>query len=145
MVDYKNVDLPTVFVVMLRSKSVIGFVGLLATSTMTSVSRGSKMLFEDYVKERHRIFNLQDANKECLNINWGTLSLNGEVGEFANIVKKINRDDGGIITDEKLYQMKDELGDVMWYWLFVCDILKLKPEEIMQFNMNKLKKRYGIE
>jgi len=96
------------------------------------------------VKERHRIFNLQDANKECLNINWGTLSLSGEIGEFCNIVKKINRDDGGTITPEKLSMMKDELGDVMWYWLFVCDILKLDPEEIMDYNMKKLKKRYNL-
>jgi len=79
-----------------------------------------------------------------MNINWGTLSLSGEIGEFCNIVKKINRDDAGIITPEKLAMMKDELGDVIWYWLFVCDILKLDPEEIMDYNMKKLKNRYNL-
>lgn len=103
------------------------------------------MKFEDYVNERHRIFSLQDANKECMNINWGSLSLGGEVGEFQNIVKKIMRDDGGIITADRKMQMKDELGDVLWYWLFVCDILKLNPEDLMEYNMSKLKMRYGIE
>lgn len=103
------------------------------------------MKFEDYVKERHRIFNDQDANKECMNINWGSLSLGGEVGEFQNLVKKVNRDDAGIITSERIYEMKDELGDILWYFLFVCDILKLDPEDVMQHNMEKLKKRYGIK
>jgi len=100
--------------------------------------------FEEYVNERHKIFNLQDANKECMNINWASLSLGGEVGEFQNIVKKINRDHGGVMNQDILQKMKDELGDVLWYWLFICDILELNPESIMEYNMSKLKKRYGI-
>ncbi len=103
------------------------------------------MNFDDYVNERHRIFNKQDANKECMNINWASLSLGGEVGEFQNIVKKVMRDDGGMITTDRKLMMKDELGDVLWYWLFVCDILNLNPETVMEHNMIKLKKRYGIE
>jgi len=103
------------------------------------------MKFEDYVKERHRIFNEQDANKECMNINWGSLSLAGEIGEFCNLVKKINRDDGGVITADRKLQMKDELGDIFWYLIFVCDILQLNPEKIMEYNLEKLKKRYNIE
>jgi len=55
----------------------------------------------------------------------------GEVGEFQNLVKKVNRDDGGLITSERMFQMKDEGGDVLWYFLFVCDILKLDPEDVM--------------
>lgn len=69
----------------------------------------STLNFEQYINERHRIFNVQDANKECLNINWGSLSLGGEVGEFQNLVKKINRDDEGIITNQRLADMQDEL------------------------------------
>lgn len=103
------------------------------------------MKFEDYVNERHRIFNKQDANKECLNINWGSLSLSGEIGEFCNLVKKIMRDDGGEITADRKLQMKDELGDIFWYLLFICDILKLNPEDVLEYNLQKLKKRYNIE
>jgi len=103
------------------------------------------MKFEDYVKERHRIFNEQDANKECMNLNWGSLSLSGEIGEFCNLVKKIMRDDDGDITSIRKLQMKDELGDIFWYMLFVCDILKLNPEDVFEYNLQKLKKRYNIE
>jgi len=103
------------------------------------------MKFEDYVKERHRIFNEQDANKECMNLLWGSNSLGGETGEFQNIVKKIMRDDDGDITSIRKLQMKDELGDIFWYLLFVCDILKLNPEDVIEYNLQKLKKRYNIE
>lgn len=106
---------------------------------------GTNMNFEEYVKERHRIFNKQDANKECMNIEWGSVSLAGEIGEFCNLVKKIKRDDGGMVSVEQLLKMEDELGDVLWYWLFICDILHLKPETLMGHNMYKLKKRYHIE
>ena len=103
------------------------------------------MKFEDYINQRHRIFNQQDANKECLNINWASLSLGGEIGEFQNLVNKINRDDGGLVTSDRAEQMNDELGDILWYWLFVFDILKFDPGDIMENNLEKLKKRYGIE
>jgi len=103
------------------------------------------MKFEEYVKERERIFSQQKTNKETMNINWGSLSLSGEIGEFCNIVKKIMRDDDGVITSISKLQMKDELGDIFWYLLFVCDILKIKPEEIFDYNLHKLKKRYNIE
>jgi len=103
--------------------------------------------FEKYVKERERLFDLQPlgGGKETSNLLWASNSLGGETGEFQNIVKKIYRDYNGKITDGKLHQMKDELGDILWYWLFVCDILKLKPEELMEYNLEKLKKRHNIE
>jgi len=103
------------------------------------------MNFERYVSERHRIFNKQDANKECMNIEWASVSLAGEIGEFCNLVKKIKRDDGGVVSAERLLKMGDELGDIIWYWLFVCDVLNMDPEIVMGYNMDKLKKRYHID
>lgn len=103
------------------------------------------MKFEDYINERARIFAKQFANKECMNIIWASVSLGGEVGEFLNEVKKINRDDAGRILPDRLQNMKDELGDVFWYLIFVCNILKLNPESVMENNLDKLKKRYGIK
>src|SRR3954452_21053174 len=49
------------------------------------------------------------------NLEYPTLGLAGEAGEVANIVKKIQRDFGGEITDETRTKLKDELGDVLWY------------------------------
>ena len=102
------------------------------------------MNFDDYVKEREIIFSKQKTNKECMNLLWASNSLAGETGEFANIVKKVYRDMMGNpnFAHEELLS---ELGDVLWYWIFVCDTLDIKPEAVMEYNMTKLKKRYGIE
>lgn len=48
-------------------------------------------------------------------IIYPTLGLAGEIGEIANKVKKIFRDDAGQITDEKRAELKKELGDACWY------------------------------
>ena len=103
------------------------------------------MNFEEYVAERKRVFHLQKTNKECLNLLWGTISLGGEAGEFQNVVKKILRDEKGIVTPDKRRHLVAELGDLIWYFVFLCDILKIKPEEVFEFNMVKLKKRHGVE
>jgi NTP pyrophosphatase (non-canonical NTP hydrolase) len=77
------------------------------------------------------------------NLEYPTLGLTGEAGEVANIVKKIQRDFGGEITDEIRQKLKDELGDVLWYISACADELGLTIEEIAQFNVEKLAKRHG--
>ena len=101
------------------------------------------MKFEDYVKIRKKMFDSQPRNKETFDLLWASNSLAGEVGEFANVVKKVYRDKGGD-QNKLMYDLKDELGDIMWYWLFVCEILKVDPHEILAMNIGKLKKRYNF-
>ena len=80
--------------------------------------------------------------KRLSNLEYPTLGLAGEAGEVANIVKKIQRDFGGEITDEIRVKLKDELGDVLWYISACADELGLKLEEIAQFNVEKLAERH---
>ena len=77
------------------------------------------------------------------NLEYPTLGLAGEAGEVANIVKKIQRDFGGEITDETRAKLKDELGDVLWYISACADELGLSLKEIAEFNVGKLAKRHG--
>jgi NTP pyrophosphatase (non-canonical NTP hydrolase) len=77
------------------------------------------------------------------NLEYPTLGLAGEAGEVANIVKKIQRDHGGIITDEVRGKLKDELGDVLWYISACADELGMTLSEIAQYNVAKLAKRHG--
>ena len=98
------------------------------------------MKFEEYQS---------DASQTALypqrlsNLEYPTLGLAGEAGEVANIVKKIQRDYGGIITDEIRGKLKDELGDVLWYISACADELGLTLDEIAEFNVEKLARRHN--
>jgi NTP pyrophosphatase (non-canonical NTP hydrolase) len=48
-------------------------------------------------------------------VQYCTLGALGEAGEIANKVKKILRDDAGIITEERREDLISEAGDVLWY------------------------------
>lgn len=77
------------------------------------------------------------------NLEYATLGLAGEAGEVANIVKKIQRDHAGVITDEICRKLKDELGDVLWYISACADELGLTLDEVAEFNVRKLAKRHN--
>ncbi len=77
------------------------------------------------------------------NLEYPTLGLAGEAGEVANVVKKIQRDFGGEITDEIRLRLKDELGDVLWYISACADELGITLSDIAEYNVGKLAKRHG--
>lgn len=98
------------------------------------------MNFEDYQAEASQTA-LYPRRLE--NLEYPTLGLAGEAGEVANIVKKIQRDHGGILNDEIREKLKDELGDVLWYISACADELGLTLTEIAEFNVRKLAKRHN--
>jgi NTP pyrophosphatase (non-canonical NTP hydrolase) len=69
------------------------------------------------------------------------LGLAAETGEFCEIPKKIYFQ-GKSLTEENVFHMKRELGDVMWYWINACRALGLDPNDVIEENVNKLKSRY---
>ena len=71
----------------------------------------------------------------------GALGLGSETGEFQEIVKKIYFQ-GKPLTEENLFHMKRELGDIMWYWINSCRALDLDPNDVIAENVTKLKARY---
>lgn len=98
-----------------------------------------KLSFEEYQSEAKQTA-LYPRRLE--NLEYPTLGLAGEAGEVANIVKKIQRDFDGVITDEVRLKLKDELGDVLWYISACADELGLTLTEIAEFNVDKLAKRH---
>ena len=98
------------------------------------------MNFEEYQSEASRTALYPNR---MTNLEYPTLGLAGEAGEVANIVKKIQRDFGGKITDEIRAKLRDELGDVLWYISACADELGLTLGEIAEFNVNKLAKRHN--
>jgi NTP pyrophosphatase (non-canonical NTP hydrolase) len=98
------------------------------------------MNFEEYQSEARNTAHYPNRLK---NLEYPTLGLAGEAGEVANIVKKVQRDFSGTVTDETRQKLKDELGDVLWYISACADELGLTLNEIAEFNVNKLAKRHG--
>ena len=70
------------------------------------------------------------------------LGLGSESGEFVEIVKKMILQ-GKPASEENIFHMKRELGDIMWYWITACSALKLDPFEVITENQKKLESRYG--
>ena len=66
------------------------------------------------------------------------LGLVGETGEVVELFKKRNYH-GKQFT---LEQLRDELGDVLYYVYAMCHEMMLDPEDVMQANIEKLAKRY---
>jgi len=69
------------------------------------------------------------------------LGLAAESGEFVEIPKKMLFQ-GKPLTEENVFHMKRELGDIMWYWINACRALNLNPNEVIEENVNKLVSRY---
>ena len=66
------------------------------------------------------------------------LGLTGESGEFADLLKK------RLYQGHKLdvNEATKELGDVLWYVAVAANILGVSLGEVMEVNVEKLKKRY---
>jgi NTP pyrophosphatase (non-canonical NTP hydrolase) len=69
---------------------------------------------------------------------WNAIGLAGEAGEVAELVKK------GVFHRHGLDQARlaNELGDVLWYAAGLCTVLGLDLGEVMQANIDKLRRRY---
>lgn len=93
------------------------------------------MTFEEYqnLSRQTAIYPNKDNN-----FVYPTLGLVGEAGEVAEKVKKILRDSGGVVTDEKRAELAKELGDVLWYIAQLCTELNLPLEQIAKGNIDKL-------
>jgi NTP pyrophosphatase (non-canonical NTP hydrolase) len=93
-----------------------------------------------------RLANLDDLSENKPDINvplliTGALGLSSETGEFNEIVKKMLFQ-GKPLTEDNLFHMKRELGDIMWYWTNTCRALGLDPNEVIAENVRKLEARY---
>jgi len=74
-------------------------------------------------------------------IIYPTLGLAGEVGEVCGKIKKMLRDDGGVLSYERLQALLDELGDVLWYVAAIVGDLGCDLDTIAQRNVEKLESR----
>ena len=69
------------------------------------------------------------------------LGITAEGGEFTEVVKKIVFQ-GKPVTEDNIFHMKRELGDIMWYVAQACMSLDTTIDEIIAMNVEKLAARY---
>ena len=104
-------------------------------------SRASQVLIKKhYLKGWKKLRQSRTSNlPDCLQL---LLAWAARGGEFVEIVKKIFLQ-GKPFTEDNVFHMKRELGDIIWYWATACMALDLDPYEVINENKSKLEARYG--
>lgn len=78
---------------------------------------------------------------ESAKVTYPALGLAGETGEVCEKIKKVIRDCGGEVSDEKREEIAKELGDVMWYMAALASDLGLSLGDVAIGNLVKLASR----
>lgn len=89
----------------------------------------------------YRIQELRGEGFETHRLLTASVGMCAEAGEFTEIVKKIVFQ-GKPVTEENMWHMKRELGDIMWYVAQACMGLNISLDEIIEMNVEKLATRY---
>jgi NTP pyrophosphatase (non-canonical NTP hydrolase) len=76
------------------------------------------------------------ANKNEEIMTWG-LGISGEAGDVASCIKKTFAHG----NDQK-EGIRENVGDVLWYAAMICNFFEWDFQEILEENLEKLKKRY---
>lgn len=77
---------------------------------------------------------LDPPEKEIL--TWG-LGITGEAGDVASCIKKTL-----IHDNDQRAGIRENIGDAMWYMAMICNYFGWNLQEILDENVEKLKKRY---
>jgi|TARA_Y100000004_G_scaffold4125_1_gene5010 NTP pyrophosphatase (non-canonical NTP hydrolase) len=104
-------------------------------SAVTSDASTNFVDFADRIGELDR----EGANIERL-LTSG-VGINAEGGEFLEIIKKMVFQ-GKPWNEDNREHLIIELGDVMWYVAQACMALEVSFDDVIETNVNKLKKRY---
>lgn len=74
---------------------------------------------------------------------YAALGLSGETGEVVDKIKKIyyHRSDSNLTEEDREYLLL-ELGDVLWYWMRLCQTLGFDPMGVIDANVRKLCTRH---
>lgn len=79
-----------------------------------------------------------EGSTDQLRILHGAMGISGEAGELMDAVKK------HILYNKPLdiENVKEEIGDLLWYMSLVLDQVGSSFEEVMKLNHDKLEKRF---
>ena len=94
-----------------------------------------KLTFNNYQKSARETAIYKDG------IFYPVLGLCGESGEVADKIKKIYRDNNGIISEDNKEQLVKEMGDVLWYLANMATDLNMTLEDVARKNLEKIQIR----
>ena len=89
----------------------------------------------------YRIQELRGEGFETHRLLTAAVGMSAEAGEFTEVIKKIIFQ-GKPVTEENLFHLQRELGDIMWYVAQACMGLDVSLNEIIEMNVEKLSSRY---
>ena len=95
----------------------------------------------DYPVLSARLSQLEANGTNVTQLLTAALGLTAESGEFTEVVKKIFLQ-GKPYTEENVFHMKRELGDICWYLAQAFMALDTSFDEILMMNYEKLSARY---
>jgi NTP pyrophosphatase (non-canonical NTP hydrolase) len=75
------------------------------------------------------------------NFIYPTLGLVSEIGEVADVLKRVVRDENSILSTERRMAIGSEIGDILWYLSQLATELDLSIEDIATANLEKLTER----
>lgn len=96
------------------------------------------MDFTEYQKKSRKTALYPEIKEKYI---YPTLGLVGEAGELANKVKKIFRDNEGLLDDLRKEGIAKELGDALWYIAQIATELNLSLDEVAKQNIERLYSR----
>ena len=95
----------------------------------------------EYPKLVERLDELEGQGADVSRLMTAAFGMSAEAGEFTEVVKKIFLQ-GKPYTEENIFHMKRELGDLCWYLAQACMALDITFEEVLEMNYQKLSARY---
>jgi len=95
----------------------------------------------EYPKLVERLNELEGQGADVSRLMTAAFGMSAEAGEFTEVVKKIFLQ-GKPYTEENIFHMKRELGDLCWYLAQACMALDITFEEVLEMNYQKLSARY---
>ena len=95
----------------------------------------------EYPKLVERLTELEAQGADVSRLMTAAFGMSAEAGEFTEVVKKIFLQ-GKPYTEENIFHMKRELGDLCWYLAQACMALDISFEEVLEMNYQKLSARY---
>jgi len=88
-----------------------------------------------------RLTELETKDADVPRLMTAAYGLTAEAGEFTEVVKKIFFQ-GKTYSEDNVFHMKRELGDICWYLAQACMALDTTFDEVLQMNYEKLSARY---